>query len=135
MVHTGIISILTAESVLALYTIMYNLYLYSLLELQTALTTQGRVSCDSFCFQRRFQELGLSYNNSWDYKSDPASLPDGSGCRNRVIIMSVLRQQTSHVLLIPSDLGYGLILTPAFAYQGCSATVYYLLLLLTAMFE
>jgi hypothetical protein len=39
--------------------------------------------------------------------------------------MSVLRRQTSHPLLIHTNLGYDTILMAACARQGCSATVYY----------
>jgi hypothetical protein len=34
----------------------------------------------------------------------------------------VLRQQASHLLLIPTNLGYGTVLTAACARQGCSAS-------------
>jgi hypothetical protein len=37
---------------------------------------------------------------------------------------SVLRRQTSHLLLIRTNLGYGTVLTAACARQGCSATDY-----------
>jgi hypothetical protein len=55
----------------------------------------------------------------------PASLPDGSGCWIRMIRMSVLGQQTSHLLLIRTNFGYGTALTAACARQGFSTTDYY----------
>jgi hypothetical protein len=36
--------------------------------------------------------------------------------------MSVLRQETSHLLLIHPNLGYGTVLTAAFAHQSCGVT-------------
>jgi hypothetical protein len=45
--------------------------------------------------------------------------------------MSVLGRQTSHLLLIRTDLGYGTVLTAACARQGCSATDYYLLFIIS----
>jgi hypothetical protein len=44
-------------------------------------------------------------------RDSPASLPDGSGCLIRMIIMSVLRQEGSHLLLIRTNLGCGTVLT------------------------
>jgi hypothetical protein len=38
--------------------------------------------------------------------------------------MSVLRQQTSHLLLIRTNLGYGTVLTAACVRQGCSGGDY-----------
>jgi hypothetical protein len=55
----------------------------------------------------------------------PASLPGGSGCWIRMIRMSVLRQQTSHLLLICTNFGYGTVLMAACAHPQCSATQYY----------
>jgi hypothetical protein len=52
----------------------------------------------------------------------PASLPDGSGCWIRMIRMCVLGRQTSHLLLIRTNYGYGAVLTAACARQGCSAS-------------
>jgi hypothetical protein len=43
-----------------------------------------------------------------------------------MIRMSVLRWQTSHLLLIRTNLGYGTILIAACAHQGCHATDYLL---------
>jgi hypothetical protein len=45
--------------------------------------------------------------------------------------MSVLRQVTSHLLLIRTSLGCGTVVTAACARQGCSATglVWFLILL------
>jgi hypothetical protein len=48
----------------------------------------------------------------------PASLPDGSGCWIRMIRMSVLRLQTGHQLLIPTNLSYGTLLTAACARRA-----------------
>jgi hypothetical protein len=39
--------------------------------------------------------------------------------------MNVLRQQTSHLLLIRTSLGYVILLTAVCARQGCSATDYF----------
>jgi hypothetical protein len=39
--------------------------------------------------------------------------------------MSVLGQQTSHLFLIRTNLGYGTVLTAACTNQGCSAADYY----------
>jgi hypothetical protein len=39
--------------------------------------------------------------------------------------MRVLRQQTSHLLLIRTNLGHGTVLTAACARQACSAKDYY----------
>jgi hypothetical protein len=55
----------------------------------------------------------------------PASLPGGSGCWIRMIRMNVLRQQASHLLLIRTNLGYGVLLMAACARPGCFATHYY----------
>jgi hypothetical protein len=55
-------------------------------------------------------------------RDSPASLPDGSGCWIRTIRMRVLWLQASHVLLIPTNLGYGTVLTAACARQSCSAS-------------
>jgi hypothetical protein len=38
--------------------------------------------------------------------------------------MTVLRQQASHLLLIPTNFGYGTVLTAACAPPGCSVTHY-----------
>jgi hypothetical protein len=51
----------------------------------------------------------------------PPSLPDGSGCWIRKISI-VLLQQTSHLLLIRTNSGYGTLLTAACVCPGCSAT-------------
>jgi hypothetical protein len=58
-------------------------------------------------------------------RDSPASLVNGSGCWIRVIRMSVLRRQPSHLLLIHTNLGYGTVLTAACAHQGCNAIDYY----------
>jgi hypothetical protein len=61
----------------------------------------------------------------------PASLSDGSGCWIKMIRMSVLWRQTSHLLPILTKLGYGTVLTAACALQGCSHWLLLLLLLLS----
>jgi hypothetical protein len=63
-------------------------------------------------------------------RDSPASLPDGSGCWIRVIRMSVLRRQASHLLLIRTNSGYVSVLTAACVRWGCSASdlVFYYLL-------
>jgi hypothetical protein len=53
-------------------------------------------------------------------RDSSASLPDGSGCWIRMIRMSVLRQLTSHLLLIRTNSGYGTVLTAACTRPGCS---------------
>jgi hypothetical protein len=53
----------------------------------------------------------------------PASLPDGSGCWIRMIRISALGREASHLLLIRTNLGYGTVLTAACALQGCNAVV------------
>jgi hypothetical protein len=55
----------------------------------------------------------------------PASLPDGSGCWIRMIQMSALGLQASHLLFIRTNSGHGTVLMAAFARQGCSAIYYY----------
>jgi hypothetical protein len=57
-------------------------------------------------------------------RDSPASLWDGSCCWFETIGMNVLRQKTSHLLLIRTNLDYGTILTAACACLGCSATDY-----------
>jgi hypothetical protein len=42
-----------------------------------------------------------------------------------MIRMSVLRRQTSHLLFIPTNLGYGTVLTAVSARPGCSATYHH----------
>jgi hypothetical protein len=54
-------------------------------------------------------------------RDSPASLLDGSDCWVSMIRMRVLGLQTSHVLLKCTNLGYGTVLTAAYARQGCSA--------------
>jgi hypothetical protein len=67
------------------------------------------------CFVGRLsQTLFLTHDS-------PALLPDGSGCWIRMIL-TVLRQQLSHLCLIHTNLGYGTVLTAACAHLGCSAT-------------
>jgi hypothetical protein len=52
----------------------------------------------------------------------PVSLPDGSGCCIRMIQMSVLGLQTSHLLLIRTNLGYGTVLMAACTHLGCTSS-------------
>jgi hypothetical protein len=61
-------------------------------------------------------------------RDSPPSLPDGSGCWFRMSRMNVLRLQTSHLLLIRTNWGYGTVLMAACACQGCSSTLLLLLL-------
>jgi hypothetical protein len=58
-------------------------------------------------------------------RDSPATRPDCADCWIRMIRMSVLRRQTSHLLLISTNLGCGTVLTAACARQGWSATGYY----------
>jgi hypothetical protein len=45
----------------------------------------------------------------------------------------VLRQQTSILHLIHTNLGYGTVLTVAFTHHGCSATSYYLVVVVVVV--
>jgi hypothetical protein len=53
---------------------------------------------------------------------------NGSDCWIRMIRVSVLRLQASHLLLICANLGYGTVLTLAGACQGCNSILLLLLL-------
>jgi hypothetical protein len=55
-------------------------------------------------------------------RDSAASLPDGSACWIKMIRMRVLRREASHLFLIPTNLGYGTVVTAACARQGISAT-------------
>jgi hypothetical protein len=69
--------------------------------------------------------FGQIYRPLFLTRDSPASLPDGSGCRIRMVRMRVLGLQTSHLILIRTNLVYGTALAAACARQACSVSGFF----------